>query len=248
MGSGKDTTAAALTVRKHRAPKGALRPSALQGDWSGVWAGQKAPSAKRCIKTCCCSRYFLFLFPRQKAPSAKRCIKTHASPVSSDFGFQRQKAPSAKRCIKTGAAAATVVAVLRVRKHRAPKGALRHVSRPPSPTRARRQKAPSAKRCIKTQARRFPDRLPRPCQKAPSAKRCIKTRKKRNALAIIPTRVRKHRAPKGALRRCHVELCLSCVRCQKAPSAKRCIKTLSTDLACDACHLASESTERQKVH
>ena len=60
--------------------------------------------------------------------------------------------------------------------------------------------------------------------------------------------VRKHRAPKGALR-------LSVFRdvdaiegqCQKAPSAKRCIKT-QRRVSVHVVVRESESTERQKVH
>ena len=38
----------------------------------------------------------------QKAPSAKRCIKTIGLQAEQDVTLIRQKAPSAKRCIKTG--------------------------------------------------------------------------------------------------------------------------------------------------
>ena len=37
----------------------------------------------------------------QKAPSAKRCIKTNIIPFCSKNQMLSQKAPSAKRCIKT---------------------------------------------------------------------------------------------------------------------------------------------------
>ena len=40
-----------LDVRKHRAPKGALRPLFDIGYTCHTFDGQKAPSAKRCIKT-----------------------------------------------------------------------------------------------------------------------------------------------------------------------------------------------------
>ena len=60
--------------------------------------------------------------------------------------------------------------------------------------------------------------------------------------------VRKHRAPKGALR--PVDKAVEAARtdlCQKAPSAKRCIKTwASTGMRASV--RVSESTERQKVH
>ena len=62
------------------------------------------------------------------------------------------------------------------------------------------------------------------CQKAPSAKRCIKTHHGNNALLAHIQLVRKHRAPKGALRLSHY--------CQaKIPAL-----------------MPSENTERQKVH
>ena len=62
----------------------------------------------------------------QKAPSAKRCIKTDAQKKIIELLFAGQKAPSAKRCIKT--TPRTMTRQPRrppVRKHRAPKGALR---------------------------------------------------------------------------------------------------------------------------
>ena len=112
-----------------------------------------------------------------------------------------------------------------VRKHRAPKGALRQrLSRLWYGLPSTSQKAPSAKRCIKT-SRTKPTRIPSktPSQKAPSAKRCIKTGARFGRGAIGDWQVRKHRAPKGALRllmECHF----------------------------DSSRLRSESTERQKVH
>ena len=60
-------------------------------------------------------------------------------------------------------------------------------------------------------------------QKAPSAKRCIKTRNYKFAPALPSGRVRKHRAPKGALRR-----------------------VVAVDR--NEPVLESESNERQKVH
>ena len=64
-------------VRKHRAPKGALRHTSSRAHPSDFLAGQKAPSAKRCIKTSAFPSTRR-TGPRQKAPSAKRCIKTIA--------------------------------------------------------------------------------------------------------------------------------------------------------------------------
>ena len=113
----------------------------------------------------------------QKAPSAKRCIKTTPSRVLARYsgrarkhrapngalrlggidlsGLQRgrQKAPSAKRCIKTRGSRTLNGSSVRVRKHRAPKGTLRQSS---PDHRCKRvalcQKAPSATRRIRTAA------------------------------------------------------------------------------------------------
>ena len=137
-------------VRKHRAPKGALRR--LEGVnlpfCAGV--GQKAPSAKRCIKTCDCLAMC----------SALLCVRKHRAPNGAlrravFICFQRflacQKAPSAKRCIKT------------LCEHRMVQRELCS------------QKAPSAKRCIKTIETVEQGYQAVAGQKAPSAKRCIKT-------------------------------------------------------------------------
>ena len=60
----------------------------------------------------------------QKAPSAKRCIKTVLAGQD-PLVEEGQKAPSAKRCIKTVLGAGPLQRTINVRKHRAPKGALR---------------------------------------------------------------------------------------------------------------------------
>ena len=65
-------------VRKHRAPKGALRQvGGPSGEEVGGF-GQKAPSAKRCIETWTRRRSGV-LSLSQKAPSAIRCIKTRTN-------------------------------------------------------------------------------------------------------------------------------------------------------------------------
>ena len=108
-------------ARKHRAPKGALRHERVTV-LVRIPMGQKAPSAKRCIKTAKMPSTTQTIFARkhrapkgalrpfqvrsrpetplirQKAPSAKRCIKTRKSRSAPRIGYQ--KAPSAKRCIK----------------------------------------------------------------------------------------------------------------------------------------------------
>ena len=60
----------------------------------------------------------------QKAPSTKRCIKTVEKCHLALLSFSRQKAPSTKRCIKTLIDNIPEIFFI-VRKHRAPKGALR---------------------------------------------------------------------------------------------------------------------------
>ena len=65
-------------VRKHRAPKGALRLIIVHVGGVHV-QGQKAPSAKRCIKTHLIGNVLLWDYVSQKASSAKRCIKTRRS-------------------------------------------------------------------------------------------------------------------------------------------------------------------------
>ena len=68
-------------------------------------------------------------------------------------------------------------------------------------------------------------------------------------IAMIAGYVRKHRAPKGALRQARPIRSPSAQRIsQKAPSAKRCIKTGRGSLITRRGLIESESTERQKVH
>ena len=62
---------------------------------------------------------------KDRAPlGAFRLVGLDNADVVGDTG---QKAPSTKRCITTGGARADGTGEPRVRKHRAPKGALRHV-------------------------------------------------------------------------------------------------------------------------
>ena len=126
--SGTSDTAPPAWVRKHRAPKGALRPADHRDFNRLTFTRQKAPSAKRCIKTNQ-RRTQHVAGHRQKAPSAKRCIKTPSMSSPHGWLFRCQKAPSAKRCIKTVLGGGCAVYYRRVRKHRAPKGALRRASR-----------------------------------------------------------------------------------------------------------------------
>ena len=162
-------------VRKHRAPNGALRRS-WRATRSTSKTCQKAPSAKRCIKTvpqalvgvcltCVVRKHRApkgALRPHpsaksvrsrlrsQKAPSAKRCIKTAATSPVRPSNSMCQKAPSAKRCIKTLDEPAVKPEILDVRKHRAPKGALRQNPSPLSELHTPdSQKAPSAKRALR---------------------------------------------------------------------------------------------------
>ena len=113
------------TVRKHRAPKGALRQLEL-GQGHGRDAGVR----------------------KHRAPKGALRLKGHLRVVLAFFHVRKHRAP--KGALRR--AAGRCEAMLHdVRKHRAPKGALRR----DEPRRAvlhevAGQKAPSAKRCIKT--------------------------------------------------------------------------------------------------
>ena len=188
--------------------------------------------------------------PRQKAPSAKRCIKTRSPGKRlgcTQDPVRKHRAP--KGALRQEGDSSGDQAVSGVRKHRAPKGALRRDSRRCGSRCRECQKAPSAKRCIMTarpgRLHVLPQRVRkhrapkgalrrvgfaieltqrRAGQKAPSAKRCIKT--------------------------CNCALCNMnpSLSRQKAPSAKRCIKTRRFARTVDSGMGLSESTERQKVH
>ena len=160
---------------------------------------------------------------RQKAPSAKRCIKTGPAWVRLP-GWWGQKAPSAKRCIKTvGNESSQRLLPIPARKHRAPKGALRHgaVTVRAAVRLARKHRAP--KGALRPDVGCF--------------------------LTGLVKGARKHRAPKGALRqsRCGTRFRRRRGR-QKAPSAKRCIKTKTPAIPTVQAVTVSESTERQTVH
>ena len=161
----------------------------------------------------------------QKAPSAKRCIKTtrldmRRTPLA---GVRKHRAPN--YALRPTSRSGKVRRKPVVRKHRAPNGALRQVL----PQRSvvdvvPSQKAPSAKWCIKTKHTMTTAEMPRHRQKVPSAKRCIKTCDSL-IMAIARDSVRKHQEPKGALRRRDFMMRSHSALSQKAPSAKRCIKT-----------------------
>ena len=112
-------------VRKHRAPKGALRLLFWVCECALVPFGQKAPSAKRCIKTGDIDRhvYSVSLVRKHRAP--KGALRPEVGAVVEFAALVGQKAPSAKRCIKTRRARRWCTCGRSVRKHRAPKGALR---------------------------------------------------------------------------------------------------------------------------
>ena len=88
------------SVRKHRAPKGALRPIAAFSSTKPDWVRQKAPSAKSCIKTfsTAYSTFITVSVRKHRAPKGALILHDLWHVL---FGF----------------------AV--VRKHRAPKGELR---------------------------------------------------------------------------------------------------------------------------
>ena len=114
-----------LSVRKHRAPEGALR-LIVNAPQRFSLRSQKAPSARRCIKTVGAKGLEEVQRKGQKAPSARRCIKTDCRDELIPVERLGQKAPSARRCIKTEEDSSC--------------GSCDHG-----------QKAPSARRCIKTE-------------------------------------------------------------------------------------------------
>ena len=135
-----------------------------------------------------------------------------------------------------------------VRKHRAPKGALRlekHFSSVQDEILVRKHRAPNGALRRGRGVCLLGCEYPR--QKAPGAKWCIKTAQQGSFFSsLLWGRVRKHRAPKGALRPCyHPHLLTNYKLSQKAPSAKRCIKTWGEPPLRSACLSESESTERQ---
>mgnify|MGYP000925609193 CR=1 FL=1 len=145
------------TVRKHRAPKGALRPRRIGHHSTPTGRCQKAPSAKRRIKThrSSASHGSQEEVRKHRAPKgALRLVISRSTPSAPTFC---QKAPSAKRRIKTVLSEALLdFGRGVVRKHRAPKGALRLARLRDFALRvADCQKAPSAKRRIKTAPRRL---------------------------------------------------------------------------------------------
>ena len=136
---------------------------------------QKAPSAKRCIKTSCSRR----------PPCSRRTVRKHRAPKGAlrpwvrtplrSYRFLVRKHRAPKGALRPSTIAGYCVHDFPVRKHRAPKGALRPKLLDLGIIDAREQKAPSAKRCIKTVL----------------------------LLLIVGTCfriVRKHQAPRGALR------------------------------------------------
>ena len=122
-------------LRKHRAPKGALRLS-WSAQLGSTSQSQKAPSAKRCIKTC----------EREAPGSHGHTVRKHRAPKGA-FRRSCDDVRDLTRAI--------------VRKRRAPKGALRLGRSHAGLASSLRQKAPSAKRCIKTTPTSKPRRAKR---------------------------------------------------------------------------------------
>ena len=191
--------------------------------------------------------------PCQKAPSAKKCIKTdYGTPRGQRPQIGKHRAP--KSALRLGEHAMNAHKTYHVRKHRAPNGALRPTDPPRNTTQriaVRKHLAPKGtlRQHAHVLLRRHDTR-----QKAPSSKRCIKTRGRLVSLLTGSLRVRKRRAPTDAVRTgiCPGAHPLRCVRkhrapkrslrlaryrtvrtehhvSQKAPSTKWCIKTKSDE-------------------
>ena len=141
----RDSQRSVQQVRKHRAPKGALRLSGLLGSLGVSFVRQKAPSAKRCIKTHSCpsGRTSTGLVRKHRAPKGALRLGAYAM---TGVDLPDQKAPSAKRCIKTATKRGPFARCPgAVRKHRAPNGALRPRTKscPVFPAYVRKHRAPN---------------------------------------------------------------------------------------------------------
>ena len=137
-------SSAFLHVRKHRAPKGALRRCANIGWCNESCVVRKHRAPKGALRP---SRQW----SRATRPSQ---VRKHRAPKGAlrpgfamSLGFvvsARQKAPSAKRCIKTASVCGPGIPSISVRKHRSPKGALRQSQIYPQgvPYQVRKHRAP----------------------------------------------------------------------------------------------------------
>ena len=213
------------SVRKHRAPKGALRRKRKEPEGHRQ-TGQKAPSAKRCIKTVEFGLVLVEPVRVRKHRAPKGALRLASSTRSKSPSCPGQRAPSAKRCIKTNRSCRPHTrALAQVRKQRAPKGALRLTNAASSSdSHLLSQKVPSAKRCIKTRRRLQPPNQVRGVRKRRAPKGALRPVVSLACVGVVDHRARKHRAPKGALTLHHT----------------RNVQVLNTH--------GSESTERQKVH
>lgn len=130
----------------------------------------------------------------QKAPSAKRCIKTELFSCSSEHHcfIRKHRAPNSALQLHQLALRRTTVRP--IRKHRAPQGAFRRGPSDLAGLLSNSEKAPSTKRCIKTFEAGVSTNSTTLGQKALSTKRCIKTRLAWTHECLCGC-VRKRRAP-----------------------------------------------------
>ena len=149
-------------------------------------------------------------FPWPQGGAARRAVRKHRAP---------------KGALRLEKHFSSVQDEILVRKHRAPKGALRlekHFSSVQDEILVRKHRAPNGALRRGRGVCLLGCEYPR--QKAPGAKWCIKTAQQGSFFSsLLWGRVRKHRAPKGALRR-QFRFCTILIP------------------------ISSESTEHQKVH
>ena len=117
----------ACVVRKHRAPKGALRPLEAGARHPPVTTSQKAPSAKRCIKTDwrCDPTFMKFSVRKHRAP--KGALRRPQRRLRQELNHHVRKHRAPKGALRHREGTAHTQRRTPVRKHRAPKGALRRV-------------------------------------------------------------------------------------------------------------------------
>ena len=112
-------------VRKHRAPKGALRPGALSTRSSCDCPVRKHQAPKGALRRLLAGVVHVDLHRRQKAPSAKRCITTCSGHLLPSVRAPVRKHRAPKGALRQYEWDRHIRHTQWVRKHQAPKGALR---------------------------------------------------------------------------------------------------------------------------
>ena len=149
--TGRELRATFLRNHPRPAPNGELRRLNISLH-NVLSVSQKAPSAKRCIKTCCQPRVVrtIRIVRKHRAPKGALRLSLGRSMTGTICLVRKHRAP--KGALRLAPGVFHERGEFSVRKHRAPTGALRPIiDNCNTPERISSQKAPSAKRCIKTE-------------------------------------------------------------------------------------------------